>query len=197
MNYLAHILLSGSDPEIKIGGLLGDFVKGPLQGELPRRIEQGIALHRAIDSWFDHQPEFIAARARFTTPFRRFAGIAIDLSYDHLLARRWQHHHHQPLAHFCGEFYEQLRSYYAQLPRRAQKFADHAPRIELLESYAASGAIEQALARISLRFRRPVDLTEGMPQIERQLAAMETEFQQLWPRAEQFASEKRRQLDGR
>ncbi|KKM01805.1 hypothetical protein LCGC14_1790730, partial [marine sediment metagenome] len=49
MNYLAHIYLSGDHPEVMVGGLLGDFVKGPLRGQLPRAIEEGIALHRKID----------------------------------------------------------------------------------------------------------------------------------------------------
>lgn len=166
--------------------MLGDFVKGPLRGELPERIEIGVALHRATDSWFDRQPEVAAARARFAPPFRRFAGIAIDLCYDHLLARHWQHYHHQPLADFSGEFYGQLQTHYSQLPPRAQKFADHAPRIRLLEGYGADHAIEQALGRISLRLSRPLDLTRAMPQIEQQLPLLAAEFEQLLPRAQRF-----------
>ena len=187
MNYLAHIYLSGNDPQIRVGGLLGDFVKGPLRGELPRHIELGISLHRAIDSWFDRQPEVINARRRFVAPHRRFAGITIDLCYDHLLARHWQRFHHQPLSQFSGDFYRQLQDHYQQLPPRAQRFADHAPRIKLLEGYAADHAIEQALERISLRLSRPVDLTQAMPQVEQQLPLLAEEFEQLLPRAQQFA----------
>ncbi len=34
MNFLAHALLSGPDPALRVGGLIGDFVKGPLPGAL-------------------------------------------------------------------------------------------------------------------------------------------------------------------
>ena len=30
MNYLAHALLAGDHPADRIGGVIGDFVKGPL-----------------------------------------------------------------------------------------------------------------------------------------------------------------------
>ena len=56
MNYLAHILLSGDNLDIQVGGLLGDFVKGPLQGQYPEKVEQGIALHRKLDVYTDAQP---------------------------------------------------------------------------------------------------------------------------------------------
>lgn len=32
MNFLAHALLSGPDPALRVGGLMGDFIKGPLPG---------------------------------------------------------------------------------------------------------------------------------------------------------------------
>ena len=195
MNYLAHIYLSGDDPEIRVGGLLGDFVKGPLnRGSLknhyPQRIEQGIALHRAIDSWFDQQSHIISARARFQPPFRRFAGIIIDICYDHLLARRWQHFHHQSLERYASEFYGQLQQHYCQLPDNAKRFADNAPRVKLLESYTQTDAIATALERISHRFQRPTPLTQAMPEVERELPLLMDEFEQLFPQLQRFAATK-------
>ncbi|MGA2151478.1 MAG: DUF479 domain-containing protein, partial [Geobacteraceae bacterium] len=51
MNFLAHLYLSGDDPELLVGNLLGDFVKGRLSGNFPDGIERGIELHRRIDSF--------------------------------------------------------------------------------------------------------------------------------------------------
>ncbi|UTW44536.1 DUF479 domain-containing protein [bacterium SCSIO 12696] len=191
MNYLAHILLSGDEPEIKIGGLLGDFVKGPLRGQYPHRIEQGIALHRAIDSWFDQQSQVIAARARFEPPLRRFAGIIVDICYDHLLAKNWQQHHPQPLNRFSGDFYQLLRDHYHLLPQRAQRFTDHAPGIGLLENYAHRHTVGLTLSRIEQRFRRPVDLSAASVQLEHQWPQLQREFDQLFPRARAFAEQHR------
>ncbi|MEM8778255.1 MAG: DUF479 domain-containing protein, partial [Cyanobacteria bacterium P01_G01_bin.49] len=33
MNYLAHLLLAEDSPESRLGNLLGDFVKGKLEGK--------------------------------------------------------------------------------------------------------------------------------------------------------------------
>ena len=49
MNFLAHAVLAGDDDADRIGGLLGDFVKGPLPAGLPPALAKGVALHRAIE----------------------------------------------------------------------------------------------------------------------------------------------------
>ena len=59
MNFLAHALLAGDDDDDRIGGLMGDFVKGLLPAGLPLALASGVALHRAIDSYADRHPAFI------------------------------------------------------------------------------------------------------------------------------------------
>jgi acyl carrier protein phosphodiesterase len=86
VNYLAHLYLSGHCPERMIGGLLGDFVKGPLRGDYPPAIEAGILLHRKIDVFTDNLPAVRTALSRFEPPYRRFGGILLDLWYPHFMA---------------------------------------------------------------------------------------------------------------
>lgn len=188
MNYLAHLFLSGDEPQAMIGGLLGDFVKGPLRGEYPTEIERGIALHRAIDAWVDDQPEMLVAIQRFHPPFRRFGGVIVDVCYDHLLATRWSDHHPLPLGNYAEAFYRQLQHHYNLLPERAQRFADTAPKHRLLENYANAGAIELALNRISRRLKRPVNLAGAMPSINQYWPNLEREFEALFPRLCHFAN---------
>lgn len=89
MNFLAHTVLAGIDEADRIGGLLGDFIKGPLPAGLPPALASGVALHRAIDGYADRHPAFLASRARISSRRRRVAGVLVDLFYDHLLARDW------------------------------------------------------------------------------------------------------------
>ena len=77
MNFLAHLLLAGPEPANQIGGLLGDFVKGPLPGSLPPDLALGVALHRQIDLQTDGHPLFRQSCARITPARRRVAGIVI------------------------------------------------------------------------------------------------------------------------
>ena len=53
MNFLAHAFLAGAKETDQVGGLIGDFVKGPLPAGLPPDLASGVALHRAIDSFAD------------------------------------------------------------------------------------------------------------------------------------------------
>ena len=71
MNFLAHALLSGEAEADRVGGLMGDFVKGPLPAGLPPDLAAGVALHRAIDSFADRHPAFAASRARVRPGGRR------------------------------------------------------------------------------------------------------------------------------
>ncbi len=158
MNYLAHLLLSGSDLDRQVGGLLGDFVKGPLRGEYLAEIEQGITLHRQIDSLTAHLPAITQLYSLFQPPWRRYAGIVIDIAFDHLLAQRWGQFHPTPLPEFCTNFYRHLASHRQRLPERAQQFSDRAPRIGWLESYANPDLMSTVLDRVGGRFRRPVEL---------------------------------------
>ncbi len=191
MNYLAHLYLSGGDPEWMIGGLLGDFVKGPLSGAFPKPVEAGIALHRRVDVFTDSQPEVQQAIARFEPPFRRFGGILTDLCYDHFLAANWSHYHPQPLASFCSEFYQTLANYPGDLPPRVQHFCEVAPKVNWLENYAEFTQLELMLERIGQRFRNPVPLQGAFPLLEQQYPLLQYEFEQLFPRLIEFCEKQR------
>lgn len=191
MNYLAHLYLSGDDPQWMIGGLLGDFVKGPLSGEHPKPVEAGIQLHRRIDVFTDSQPEIQQAIARFEPPFRRFGGILTDLCYDHFLAAHWTKFHPRPLADFCQDFYRALAAFPGTLPTRAQRFCEIAPQVNWLENYAEFECLETMLERIGQRFRTPVPLHDAFPQLVSHYDLMQEEFLLVFPRLVEFSEGQR------
>ncbi|MBQ0712864.1 MAG: DUF479 domain-containing protein [Porticoccus sp.] len=193
MNYLAHIYLSGDHSEAMIGGLLGDFVKGPLRGQLPPAIEEGIALHRKVDVFTDSLPEVKQAIARIEPPYRRFGGILIDICYDHFLAVNWSKFHPQPLANYCQNFYQTLSEYEHHLPPAAKQFNAIAPKARWLESYAQMENIEYVLERVGLRFRKRVPLNEAFPQLVRDYPLLSQEFSQVFPKIIAFAENQRSQ----
>jgi acyl carrier protein phosphodiesterase len=195
MNYLAHILLSGDQPQMMVGGLLGDFVKGPMKGERPIAIEQGIQLHRAIDVYVDQLPEMRTAVNRFSPPFRRYGGIIVDIVFDHLLATKWSQFHDTSLPAYATTFYNHLLNHYDVLPDNARRFADNAPGIGLLERYAEQDAIELALHRVSTRLQKHVPLDQAVPQIENDLSLLNNEFDQLFPQLQKFAADYRKLID--
>lgn len=176
MNYLGHLYLAGSDPDMQVGGLLGDFVKGPLRGDYPPRIEAGIQLHRRVDALCDSLPATRQLLELFPAPWRRYGGIVIDVVFDHLLARDWDDFHPQPLGDFCQTFYRTLASHREVLPERARAFCDRAPALRWLESYRDAEQIPRVLAHIGQRLRRVVPLEQAWPPMQPCAATFEQGF---------------------
>ena|GEM_PF-29019 len=86
VNYLAHAYLSFGNAEIAVGNLISDFVKGKKKFDYPPVIQQGIALHRAIDSFTDSHPVTRQATAFFKADYGLYGGPLVDVIYDHFLA---------------------------------------------------------------------------------------------------------------
>ncbi|MFA0810449.1 acyl carrier protein phosphodiesterase [Microbulbifer epialgicus] len=179
MNYLAHLLLSGPEARWRLGGLLGDFVKGPLKGERPADIEAGIKLHRRIDATTDLHGAYRDALAHLDPKWRRYAGIALDIWFDHLLAQNWQVWHPQDLEDFCAECWRDFRNDSRYIPPRAKEFMVRAEQFKLLQSYREERVIGLTLERVGQRLRHPVALQEVLPELSAGRETLEHNFNKL------------------
>src|SRR6202008_4422095 len=86
MNFLAHAYLSFDQPEILVGNMISDFVKGKKKFDYPANIQKGIALHRFIDSFTDEHEATKEAKEVFRPAYRLYSGAFVDVVYDHFLA---------------------------------------------------------------------------------------------------------------
>jgi acyl carrier protein phosphodiesterase len=151
MNFLGHLYLSGDDPLTIVGNFMGDAVKGRDLSRFPPAVERGIRLHRAIDSFTDQHPAQRQGRLRLRAHAGRYAGVAMDLFYDHLLASRWNDLHAEPLGHFTRRMYALLREHGSLLPGRTRLLLMHMEAGDWLWSYAHIDGIAQALAGMARR----------------------------------------------
>lgn len=161
MNFLAHALLAGNTPALIVGGVVGDWIKGPLPGSLPDDLAKGVALHRAIDNFAESQTAFQRSRSRVSATRRRYAGVLIDIFYDHLLARDWAQLHHVPLDLFCQSVYRAIEIRLDDLPAASHPGLKLMASEDWLKSYAQLDGIADVLARMSRRARRPNPLEHG------------------------------------
>ena len=183
MNYLAHLHLGGDRPAQLLGSLYGDFVKGPLAGQWPAPIEASIRLHRRIDAFTDAHPQVVAARARFPAARRRYAGILLDLFFDHCLARHWQCFAVQPLDDFAAQVYRVLAAEPALPPRLAQV----APRMaaqDWLGSYRDFAVLEQVLRGMQRRLSKPEGLDGAMDELQALYQPLSEDFLAFYPQVQ-------------
>jgi acyl carrier protein phosphodiesterase len=161
MNFLAHALLASDDPALVVGGVAGDWVKGALPAGLPPDLARGVALHRAIDHHAETHPAFCRSRTRVSAPRRRYAGVLVDIFYDHLLARNWEAIHPQPLAAFCDDVYRMIRERLSELPEHSHRALALMADEDWLSSYEHIDQIADVLRRMSRRARQPNPLEHG------------------------------------
>lgn len=185
MNYLAHLHLGGQKPAQLLGSLYGDFVKGLLPGRFPADIEDAIRLHRRIDAFTDAHPLIKQAMARFPTERRRYAGIVIDVFFDHCLARDWARYSDVPLQAFIRKVYQVL----ANEPALPERLAIIAPRMaaqDWLGSYVDFESVGDALAGISRRLSRPEGLAGAMQELRGLYQPLSEDFREFYPQLQAF-----------
>lgn len=193
MNFLAHAFLAGPGSADRVGGIAGDFVKGPLPGGLPADLAAGVALHRRIDSFAERHPAFRDSRARVSAPRRRVAGIMVDLFYDHFLARHWAEWSSETLGGFAQGVYAQAAARVAELPPAAAPVLARMASEDWLVAYRDPAAIGRALDRMAqFRFSRANPLGGGGDELLAGYAGFEADFMRFLPDALEFAQAWRR-----
>lgn len=106
MNFLGHLYLSKNDLPLMVANLYGDFVKGSQFDHLPPKVVEGVLLHREIDDFIDHHPKVKELMHQLYEELPKVTGIAIDLFFDHLLAKHWALYHPSPLNFYLDRFFE-------------------------------------------------------------------------------------------
>ncbi|MDB5980722.1 MAG: hypothetical protein JWQ69_1737 [Pseudomonas sp.] len=186
MNYLAHLHLGGQRPAQLLGSLYGDFVKGPLPGRFTPELEASIQLHRSIDSFTDAHPLVKQSLARFPSERRRYAGIVLDVFFDHCLARDWALYAQQPLDAFTANVYRVLADE-PELPERLARIAPHMAAHDWLGSYREFEVLEQVLGGISRRLSRPEGLAGAMHELQALYQPLSADFAEFYPLLQDFA----------
>lgn len=116
MNFLAHLVLSSHDSELQIGNLLGDFVKGRPPETYPEGIRKGIVLHRHIDQVTDLHPSVKYLQGLLSDRHGRYAGVVVDVLFDHYLAREWNNLLTIEFEDFALQTYANINNHLAVMP---------------------------------------------------------------------------------
>jgi len=194
LNHLAHFLLAPAEPQAVVGTLLADFHRGAIDASLPDAVARAVRLHRAIDSATDGHAEVLALKAAFAPGRRRFAGLALDLYFDHCLTRDWPRYADVALDAFVAATYAALD---AQLdapfvPRQMRGFATAMREHDWLRSYGTLDGVAAGLGRLEhtfrRRFAREVALRPLRDELERLQPECDAAFTAIFPRLQRRAA---------
>ena len=149
MNFLAHLYLSGSDEEIRLGNFIGDYVKGSDYRKYPLGVRKGILLHRQIDNFTDNHPVVRQHKALFYQKYHKYSGVVTDILYDHFLSTQWNRFSDESLNDFIDEMYRWIEKSVELIPDDMQKIIPSLLKNQWLRSYVTLEGIESVLIGMS------------------------------------------------
>ncbi|TRX01544.1 acyl carrier protein phosphodiesterase [Flavobacterium gawalongense] len=176
MNFLAHIYLSGDNDLIKIGNFMADGIRGKHFESYPLEIQKGIILHRAIDTFTDAHPIFRQSTKRLHENYHHYAGVIVDVFYDHFLAKNWQNYSDEKLEKFVERFYQSLHDNKNILSDRTKEIMPYMIQHNWLVSYQTVEGINRILTQMDHRTKNESKMRFATNELSEFYLDFENEF---------------------
>ncbi|MGO4771435.1 ACP phosphodiesterase [Flavobacterium sp. W22_SRS_FK3] len=176
MNFLAHIYLSGENDLIKIGNFMADGIRGKQFDHFPHDVQKGIILHRFIDTYTDSHDIFRKSTKRLHEKYHHYAGVIVDIVYDHFLAKNWTKYSDEKLEDFIHRFYNSLHANYAILTEKTQSLMPYMIERNWLLSYQTVEGIHQILTQMDRRSKNISKMQFASEELKEFYADFENEF---------------------
>ena len=84
-------------------------MKGTAVNLYPEEVRKGIDLHRKVDTYTDSHAIVRSSKSLVSSDRRRFAGVLIDVFYDHFLVKNWLEYSEIPVPDFSLDVYKLLQ----------------------------------------------------------------------------------------
>ena len=196
MNHLAHAMLAdAAGVEFALGSAQGDFVHGPPDPDWPRARQAGLRFHRAVDRFTDAHPEVVAARNTFAPPLRRYAGIVLDVWFDHLLVREWHRYRaEEPLPEFSRRWLALLDAHATELPESLRTFRAWMHAHDLPAAYGNETTLDDVFHALARRLSRPSPVGDALPALHDRAEMLQRHFDAFFPELVLHARDLRRAL---
>jgi len=181
MNFLAHLFLAEQTALSITGSLMGDFLRGVDRANLPREIQKGISHHLAIDSFTDSHTLVKELKPLFSNERRRYAGIILDVTFDHFLLIHWEQFSQESPQEYIKRINRILLDSRTFMPPMMRRVVSLLVQHDVLYSYRTVQGVQTALERIGDRFSRPVPLAGSAAEIRTNYREIESGFLNFFP----------------
>ncbi len=173
-----------------LANLFGDFVKGSKFQHFSSKIQEGIVLHRAIDTYIDSHKDVMDLKLMLYQDLPKVAGVAVDLFFDHLLAKTWEMHHVQEYQTFLNDFYHHISEIDNDLTSDFKQFISIFRERKWLNHYPTSFGLAKSCEGVSKRISFINKLAEAPEIFYKREKEIEAVFQQYMVDAKNYFSVK-------
>ncbi len=187
MNFLAHAYLSFNHPEVVVGNLISDFVKGKQQYDYTGNVFTGIKLHRLIDAYTDAHEATKQANIYLKPATGLYAGAFTDVVYDHFLANDERYWKQKQLKEFVDNVYETLKSNTETVPPKFKSMLPYMFAENWLYNYKYRWGIEKSFTGITRRAKYLNDATYAFELFEKYYTSLQALSAQFLPDVKDYA----------
>ena len=169
--------------------MISDYVKGKKKFDYPPGIQNGIMLHRTIDTYADTHEATKEAKEVFRPHYRLYSGAFIDVVYDHFLATDQDEFTEQSLLDFSQQVYTSLDKQLQWLPDRFALMFPYMKEHNWLFNYRTRWGTGKSLGGV---VRRAVYLTESETAyqlFEQHYQLLQDCYRHFWASAKTFIRE--------
>lgn len=184
MNFLAHSYLTFTDEQI-VGQFLEDFIRNSERFSFPEKIQEGITLHREIDTFTDSHPAISEAKKVFSPLVRLYSGAFVDVSFDYFLANSIPE---KQLFDHSQKVYNTFRKYRELLPINLILMLEKMEKDNWLYNYREDWGIKFSIQNV---LNKAKYLEKDLPVFETFLSnkpELKIQFDRFFPELQQHIS---------
>lgn len=157
-------------------------------------VAKGIILHREIDQYTDTHPIVSQSKDKLRLKYRHYAGVIVDMFYDHFLAKNFSQYSDTPLADFVDANYQIMQSNRETIPLKGQNMLHYMIKGNWLLNYAKPEGIHRALQGMSRRTKFKSNLEFAIQDLYQFQEPLEAEFHTFFPQIVAHISQFREDL---
>ena len=194
MNFLAHAYLSFREPDLLLGNLISDFVKGKKILEYPLTVQKGIRLHRAIDRFTDLHPATLAIKEIYRPDYRLYGGAFADIIYDHFLAKDPRIFPEPSLTQYTDWVYRQLDVVQDLFPQPFAQMYPYMKRDNWLLQYKEPKGIARSFQGLVRRAKFLTESEKAWELFIKHYPTLQQHYDDFFPAVESFTRQLHQEL---
>jgi len=189
MNFLAHLYLSTFNDDFLTGSFVADSVKGRAISRLPLLAQQGVAVHREVDTFTDHHVLFRKTCHLLEPVHGRWSGVVTDIFFDHFLASSWDRYSNIGLPDFAAYCYSMLQSRVSWLPEKSVRILPYMTGDDWLTNYADTEFLNRVFAGMHRRTHFRSAMLQAVTSLNQYYNELHDLFEGFFPEVVMFAKE--------
>jgi acyl carrier protein phosphodiesterase len=187
LNFIAHLYLSGTNEGLMVGNFIADAVKGRADFEMfPSFIQKGIILHRKIDTFTDNHTVFRQSKSILVPKYNHYAGVLVDVFYDHFLTIHWDYYSQESLPLFSSRCENSIEAHWDYIPEKMRMFFRYMRKYDRIKGYNDLNTIKNVLSGMSRRTSFASHMEKATLDLQQNFKELESQFKVFFPELQAF-----------